>query len=113
MLGAIGHTCVHLFTTVPFLRTLVTPMLPKPGDGPPAAFRADNHWKFCLHGWTVEEGKSRGKLCQVCRRPLITWTGISDGSALDSTCSLMIWKLVPIMNHHWTCHLNSRVVAAL
>ena len=65
MLGAIGHTCVHLFTTVGFLRAIVTPMLPKPGDGPPEAFRERNRWKFTLHGWTQEEPPAKGKLCEV------------------------------------------------
>ena len=65
MLGAFGHTLVHLFVTVPFLRKFVTPLLPKPGDGPPEAFRDDNQWKFSLSGWTQEEGRGKGKLCQV------------------------------------------------
>lgn len=65
MLGAFGHTIVHLFVTVPFLRKFVTPMLPKPGDGPPEAFRDDNHWKFSLYGWTDEDGKTKSKLVQV------------------------------------------------
>lgn len=65
MLGAFGHTCVHQFTTVPFLRALITPMLPQPGDGPPAALLAGADWKLTVHGWTVEEGKKLGKRCQV------------------------------------------------
>jgi hypothetical protein len=65
MLGAFGHSVVHLFTTVPFLRAVVTPLLPKPGDGPPEAFRERNHWKFTLHGWTDEDGKARPRTCQA------------------------------------------------
>jgi hypothetical protein len=66
MLGAIGHSIVHLFTTVPFLRAIVIPILPKPGDGPPEAYREKNHWKFTLYGFTAEEPPAKGRVCQVC-----------------------------------------------
>lgn len=65
MLGAFGHTIVHLVATVPLFRSMVSPLLPKPGDGPPEAFRERNHWKFTLYGWTQEEGRERSKQCQV------------------------------------------------
>jgi hypothetical protein len=66
MLGAIGHSIVHLFTTVPFLRAIVIPILPKPGDGPPEAYREKNRWKFTLYGFTAEESPAKGRVCQVC-----------------------------------------------
>ena len=56
---------MHMFITVPLLRRLIKPLLPQPGDGPPEAFRDDNHWKFSLYGWTLEEGRAKGKQCQV------------------------------------------------
>lgn len=65
MLGAFGHTIVHLVATVPLFRNMVSPLLPKPGDGPPEAFRERNHWKFTLYGWTQEQGRERSKQCQV------------------------------------------------
>lgn len=70
ILGAMGHSCVHLVTTVPLLRRVVAPLLPKPGDGPPEAFRKKNHWKFTLYGWTQEEGRRKGIQCQV-RLPVL------------------------------------------
>lgn len=67
-LGAFGHTIVHLVATVPWLRRTVRDMLPKPGDGPPEAFRENSNWKFTLYGWTQEEGKGERPIqCQVHR----------------------------------------------
>ena len=72
LLGALGHTVVHMFTKVPFLRNLVQSTLPQPGDGPPAALLSTAPWKVTLHGWTAEEGKEGkvklGKRCEVRRR---------------------------------------------
>lgn len=75
MLGAFGHTIVHLVATVPLFRSMVSPLLPKPGDGPPEAFRERNHWKFTLYGWTQEQGRERSKQCQVssCVLIILSW----------------------------------------
>ena len=65
LLGAAGHSCLHLVATTPMLRRFFSPLLPKPGDGPPESFRAGNSWCFHLYGWTSEEGKTKRKMCQV------------------------------------------------
>lgn len=85
MLGAFGHTIVHLVATVPLFRNMVSPLLPKPGDGPPEAFRERNHWKFTLYGWTLEQGRERSKQCQVS-------TQVSDCMASRSDTPRLTWK---------------------
>lgn len=86
-LGAFGHTIVHLVATVPWLRHAVRGMLPKPGDGPPEAFRENSKWKFTLYGWTAEEGKGdRSRQCQVrvhsSRRSSLLLKGTATDGAL-------------------------------